>query len=84
MEPGGGRGRPHLRGRGSRPPRPSEEPPAAGDPGRRRERRGERGVPDAAGRVAAERVTEPSALRWAPRCRAGGPGAFEDGGGDGG
>lgn len=61
-------------GRGSRPTRPPEEPPAAGDSGRSCGRR-------ACVRSAEKRHLGPSAVRWAPGVRGGSPGSREDGGG---
>ena len=51
-------------GRGSRPTRPPEEPPVAGDSGRSTGRR-------ACVRSAEKRDLEPFAVRWAPGVRGG-------------
>lgn len=85
--PGGGRGRPHLRGGAPgchAPPRPRPGGPAHGP---RRGAAGSRGGARRWGRgrvQRAEGAPEPAALRWAPGVQGEGPGGREDGGGVGG
>lgn len=84
LPPGGGRGRPHLRG-AERPAAPPLGGPAHGPS--RGAQLGAAGCARLSGRGRVQRaewVPEPAALRWAPGVQGEGPRGREDGGGGGG